>query len=174
MNQLLSMLDLGSIFETDLEIEADHLDNAETSAELLLQEFFPESSALLLSDWERALGIVPADGASTAQRRLEIAAKDGATGGLSKAYFEQLAGGLGFSIGSPGDADPHLRLRDGLYPPFRSDYAQADVDKIYDQGSGYSQYTLVVSGTSVESNTVLQELFNKLKPAFTEVIFINE
>lgn len=172
---VLSLLDLGSLFQQDLDIEGQHLDLAQVSATKLLSEMFPLEAELLLSDWERVFSISPDPSSTLDERRFAVLSHDRATGGLTLSYYEELARGLGFRIGTHVTVgDPHLRISEADYPAFRADYGRADIDAVFDQLSGSSQYTWRVFGTSVSSNLSLQVLFNRLKPAWTEVIFIDE
>lgn len=166
------MLDLGDTFETDLQIEGKHIDAVEDSAKTLQDEMFPDTTIALLADWERRYNINPPAGASVVQRRNAVIAKMRATGGINKAYFYNIANGLGFNIES--STDPHLRIAEGEYNPFMADYGRADIDAVYDQDSGYSRFTWVAYGTNVESHDILQSIFKELKPEGTQVAFTNE
>jgi hypothetical protein len=125
----------------------------------------------LIEPWEDEYEI--SDPAPTLQeRQTELNALVRATGGDNFAYFKNLAAALGYNIDSV--TDPHLRITDGDFPPARADYAQADISQVWDQESGASAYTWCVRGTDVESDSYLQDLFNKHKADGTEIVFINE
>ncbi|HSW68027.1 MAG TPA: putative phage tail protein [Bacteroidales bacterium] len=155
-----------------------HLDDLETIVDEFLAEIFTSSTrdSTLFSDglieqWEEEFGIDdPA--ALIADRRAELNAKVRSVGGDNFDYFKDIAAGLGYNIDSA--TNPHLRITDGDYPPARAEYAQADISQVWDQDSGASSLTWCVRGTSVETDTVLQGLFESQKPEGTEIQFINE
>lgn len=160
-------------------IYGGQLDLVFAAIEELLREIFTkttrapvESNYGLAEYWESDFAITPSLAASPQERRNAITAFKNATGGLNKASFEVIARGLGYNIDSA--VDPHLRLSDGDYPPARADYAQADISKVWDQDGSASMFTWAVHGTGVQSDTVLQTIFNNNKAAGTEIIFINE
>ena len=170
----------GATFDGILHVQGTALDTTEVAASLLLTEMFPDSASEtaqtgLISAWERLLSIVPSSGQSIADRRLVVCAKYRAVGGLGKSYFEGTAEGRGYKIGTHvGVGDPHLRVADGEFVPFRADYGRADIDAVYDQGAGANMFTWRVFGTSVESDAALIALFQDLKPAWSELVFVNE
>lgn len=166
------MFYLGENEELDRHIEAAAINRADTAADALLEEIFADTATDLAS-WERVYDITPESTATEAQRRQEIIAVVRATGGLSRSYFENLAKGLGYTIGAAGSTDPHVRLLEGEYPPFRAGVSVAG-DAVWDQTSGASTYTVVVSGTSITTDTALQRLFNRLAPAHIEFTYQNE
>lgn len=169
-------MDFGGQYDADKAIEATHLDAALAYADYLLLEMFPDSATVegLLANFERVYDIVPSSTATLAQRRQAALAAIRAKGGLTKSHFETMAQGLGYTIGLPAVGDPHCRIVEGEFGPFRADYGQADVDEVYDQGTGASMYTWRVLGTDVETDTTLQTIFEALKTAGTEVVFANE
>jgi hypothetical protein len=183
-------------FNKVLLILGKHFDEKRTIAQELLVEFFPdttrsadESTYGLLEWWERTYGLVPPTGATYNERRAALLAQYRAVGGLNKEYFKGLASAFGFKIfPPPGDGvpnedetnphdllgDPHLRITDGDFPMFRADISYVDMDIIWDQGEGQATNTWCVLGTDVESHFLLQDLFEKLKPLGTSILFINE
>lgn len=170
----------GTTFDGMLQVQGSILDMCETGAGLLLVEMFPDTTSDtaatgLVESWERVLQIVPSAGQAIADRRLVVCAKFRAVGGLTRSYFEEIARGRGYSIGTHAAVgDPHLRITDGDFPAFRADYGRADVGAVWDQGVGESADTWVVRGTSVESDTALIAIFQDLRPAWTDVEFVNE
>lgn len=168
--------------EKQFTLEAEIFDDFDAVASELLTEMFPDTTRStgtspygMLSFWEDVYGIIPPSGASDAQRRVVLLARINATGGFTIKYFEDIAVGLGYKIGTHGDVgDPHLRITDGDYPPFRTGYGKAGIGKIWNQEGYYSAYTWCVRGTSVSSDTNLQEIFDDLKPAGTQVQLIDE
>jgi uncharacterized protein YmfQ (DUF2313 family) len=74
--------------------------NAEAAAQVLL-DASPVTTTNLLSEWESSLGLpdgCTAASPSVQQRQAAVAAKWGARGGLTIAYFVALAAELGFAI----------------------------------------------------------------------------
>lgn len=135
-------------------------------------EFFPGTASEMLNEWELVFFGAIQSG-TPEERRLGLLAKVSAYGGQSIDYFYGIAETLGYNR-YPSTTDPHIRIADGEFFGFRADIGRADVDKVYDQDTGNSIFTWSVYGTDVESDTVLQSLFNNLKPAHTEVFFHNE
>jgi uncharacterized protein YmfQ (DUF2313 family) len=164
--------DLGDDFDRVLWIDAVSLDRADEIVAGAADEVLPDTALKLLADWERLYNIVPPATATVTSRRSAVEAAKAATGGLSKSYFESLASALGYTIGTVGTK--HLRIVDGQHLPFRVAYSQIEIDRIWDQTSGADAYTWKVLGSSVESDSELQALFKRLKPAATTVIFQNE
>lgn len=168
------MLDLGGVFRQDAEIEQLAIDRLTVVVAALLDELSPSRTTELLGAWERVYGIVPSVGATQAERRSVLLAHVRATGGVHRGYYESIATGMGYTIGVPGDTDPHLRFVEGAYAPFRADYGRAGVDAVYDQDSGASMYTIQVRGTNVAADALLRELLDDQKPVGAELEFIDE
>lgn len=177
-------MNIGGVFESDLEIEEEHIGNCETRARYLLYALFPDMipelevidsdlAELSMSRWETTYDITPPAGATMSQRAEEVLGKIMATGGLNRPFFEGLAQNFGYSIGLPTIGDPHLRITDGDYPPFRAGYSSAG-DPVYDGDESKTNLTWTVRGTNIESNSALQDLFNNLAPLGTVVVFTNE
>jgi uncharacterized protein YmfQ (DUF2313 family) len=155
-----------------------HLDSVDDLSDEFLAECFTKSTRDattfadgLVEQWEEELGIeFPA--VLLADRQAQLNAKLRAVGGDNFAYFENIASALGYNIDSA--VDPHLRITDGDFLPFRADVSQADIDKVWDQEVGQSRATWCVRGTDVESDTDLQDIFNSQKPEGSDILFINE
>lgn len=152
--------------------DAKQLDIVDDDVAGVIDEMFPETCRHTIADWERVYALPSPSGTTLSARRAAVAAADLATGGLARPYFESIAAKLGYGIG--GSIDPHLRIVENAFPPFRADFGRADIDRVYDQGSGESRYTVQVFGTNVETDTVLQSLFNRLKTHGTTIVYINE
>lgn len=155
--QLLMPVKLGAEHAKDMAIEGQHLDAARTSIVDVLSNMFIDAAYALLPDWERVLGISPPVGATTAQRRTACLAKIRARGGLSRAYFIQLAADLGYAIEIYEEASWHWRVHvltapDYLYY-FRAGESGAG-DRLLDFGT-----------------PELEEAITDLKPAHTYVYF---
>lgn len=164
------MIDLGGVFRKDAEIEQFAVARADAVAVGLLEELFPDTTEELVSAWERVYAITPQSGSTIVDRRKVLVAHVRATGGLNRAYYENIAEGLGYTIGAPGDPDPHLRFVEGSYAPFRADYGRADIDAVWDPGGGISQYTVRVAGTGVSSDVDLQRAL-QVSPPVAGVVF---
>jgi uncharacterized protein YmfQ (DUF2313 family) len=154
-----------------LSVFASECDRIETSAQGVTNEFFPKTVTDLIAEWETAFGIDVVTGDPIATRRARLLAKIRATGGQSIEYFYTLSEAMGYNL-HPSTTDPHLRIMTGMYPPFRAGISVAG-DPVYDGGTGASIFTWRVTGTDVETDTYLQEIFNKYKPAHTEIEFVN-
>ncbi|MBN1130283.1 MAG: DUF2313 domain-containing protein [Chitinispirillaceae bacterium] len=189
LRQLLPRIFTGPNIDKIIGIQGDALDDIETVAAELLKEMFPDTTRDnissqnptpgaspygLLEYWEAKYRISPSAGATLDQRRAVVIAHEAAIGGLSIPYFEGIVVKLGYTIGGPEMGDPHARLTDGEYKPFRADISQADIDEVYDEDTGASRYTCCVYGTNVETDTVLQTILNRLKKTGREILFINE
>ena len=85
----------------DFDLEGSHLDDVYNRASDFLTEIFPDEALELLSDWERVAGF-PDDcfGVETDPviRRNNVLSRIAGYGGISNAYFIQLASNLGFTI----------------------------------------------------------------------------
>lgn len=91
------VLDEGAQLPKLLLAIADELARVDGRAAQLLLEWDPRTADETLEDWEQVLGVVPAEGASEAGRRLSITAKLIATGGQTAAYYIAVALALGFA-----------------------------------------------------------------------------
>ncbi len=172
--KLLFPIELQGYFEKDIELEGKHLDNAQNRAEQLLNEMFPDGAYELLPDWERVCGFMPSADDPLQLRKDRVIKKLGEIGGLSRAYFINLASSLGYTI-----TIEELR-------PFMAGWGRAgDTLYIYEslwiwrvKVSGQSLYYFRV-GQSVAgerllwwpAQTVLEDLLKELKPAHTFVFF---
>jgi uncharacterized protein YmfQ (DUF2313 family) len=158
-------------FDKTLRIDASFLDIILMAFKALLNEGYPDTANSLIKSWERVIGFSVVG--TIDDKRNKIVAHLNATGGLSKQYFEQLAVSMGYVIGGISAPNPHLRIVDGLFPPFRLGISVIG-DHIYDQDGISSIYHWFVYGSNVETDTLLQSVFNDLKPAWTTIQFINE
>ena len=163
----------GGDFDALLRVWGRRFDELEYAAMGLLDEMFPGTISELIGDWERVFAIVPAAGATLAERNAAVyAGWVACRGDLRISHFEAVARSLGYSIGATGAK--HLRIVEGLYPPFCADFGRADVDAVYDQTAGVSAFTSVVFGSGVESDVQLQRIFNRLHTFGTEIVYRNE
>jgi len=90
------VLDAGAELPKLLLAISDELARVDGRAAQLLREWDPRTADETLEDWEKVLGVVPAEGSTDAGRRLAITAKLIATGGQTAAYYIAVALALGF------------------------------------------------------------------------------
>lgn len=160
----------------------------------LLDEIDPGTSTNLLTDWEMLLGLpdeCTPDNVDLNERRQQARQKLAAVGGISAAFYEQVAENLGFEA-FVSDAHPfrvgRSRVGDALYNPF---VEERDVFKVggftvgqplvawkWDFCFVVNVEATVIEAFAVGQNTVGQPLVNfgndllectiaKLKPAHT-------
>ena len=149
---------------------ASELERLETSKNTIIDEMFPKTVTQMIDEFEDTFRIVHTS-ESISIRRARLLAKINAVGGQSIDYYYGLAENAGYNR-YPSVVDPHIRIFTGIYQPFRAGISMAG-DAVYDGGSGASVFSWIVAGTTVESDTFLQELFNQYKPAHTEIQFVN-
>lgn len=171
---LLFPLELTGVFRRDTETEGFYLDLAQARAERLLAEMFPDTSAMLLSDWERVCGLIPGPDDPQQLRRDRVVRKLREIGGLSIPYFVLLAESMGYTI-----AIEELR-------PFMAGWGRAG-DPLYVEEvrwiwrvriSGQSLYYYRAGQSAAGERLLwwptLEELetaLTNLKPAHTHIIF---
>jgi len=177
VTRLLMPLELGGVFDDDVAIEAAHLDAAEANGDALLLEMFPDTASTLLPDWERVLGITPAADEPLQSRQDKALQKWREKGGLSIPYFTALAESLGYEVEI---VEPLVSMADWLC---------AD-DELQDETCD-GWWGLVIKNQQVyefradtscadecllwfDSQTFLEELFKRLKPAHNDVYFVYE
>lgn len=154
-----------------LTAEANGLDRVAASADNAAGAVTPYYAASLLADWERVLGLTPADGATYQQRQQRVLSKLAETGGLSIPYFTRLAANLGYTItinepqpfrAGTGRAGDRLWVKEVIWM-WRVDVSNARVP-VYRFRAGSS--TAGERLTSF-SDPVIEAIFNDLKPAHT-------
>jgi uncharacterized protein YmfQ (DUF2313 family) len=155
--KLLFPLELGGIFDDDIALEGAILDEAQSRAEELFNEMFPDGSTTLLAAWERMCGIVPAEGASLQTRRNAVLKQLRYLGGQSRAYFIALAADAGWTI-----------TIDELQP-FRAGINRCG-DTLYVEAIRFV-WRVNVFDRATWADEDLETLLNDLKPAHTYVIF---
>lgn len=173
--KLLTPIELGDEHASDLELEGQHLDQARDRATVLLANIFADTTYELLTDWERTLGLVPADDASITSRIAACVAKLRELGGLSKPYFIALADIMGYEIeiyepwpfmaGIAGAGD-RVYVSEIIWC-WRVDVQDAEIP-IYTFHAGIS-----AAGDPLMAFDTLgiEEVFEALKPAHTFVYF---
>lgn len=96
--KLLFPLEMGGVFEEDIELEGRRLDDALASAGRLLDQIFPDTADALLPDWERVCGLTPGAEDSLQLRRSRVVAKLREQGSLRRSYYIEMAAQLGYTI----------------------------------------------------------------------------
>lgn len=172
--KLLFPVELGGVFDDDIKIEGKHLDAAQTSAERLLVEMFPDTTVDLIADWEDTYGLSPEADDPLQVRRAALMKKMKELGGLSRQYFIDLAASYGWTI-TIDELLPFMcgwsKSGDYLYIPEAIWIWRVNV-----QGSPVYNYRVGESCAGERltwwpANTALESLITELKPAHTAVIF---
>jgi len=173
--KLLIPLRLDGHFDADLAVEGLALDLVATNSEQLLSELFPSGAYETLADWERIYGLAPGQDDPLQLRRNRIIQKMREQGRLDPAYFVGLAAALGYDIvieelhsimAGWGYAGDELGDDDSDWC-WRVWYSEADNGYYFRAGESETGECL-----SYSYFTVLQNLFNDLKPADTFVEFL--
>lgn len=166
---------LDDAIKVAIECVGDLFDSIEADFRTMLAEIDIYQSTIegLLPEYERYYSLTPRDGDTLTIRRNRVIAALRARGEYCRSRFEIIAMGLGYSIGSSGTK--HLVVSDGDFPhPFRADISRADIDVVGSNVVGASIYTVVVTGSTVESDFDLQFLFNKQRCSGTDFLFVND
>lgn len=174
--KLLFPLELKGVFDADIAIEGAHLDAAAASAGELLKEIYPNSTSRCIADWERVCGITPLSSATIAARRDAIIQKLRAKGGQSRQFYIDLAAYYGITI-TIDEFVPSMcgwtRAGDRL---FGSDIRY--VWRVNVTGPGRVLYYAHAGSSRAgerllwwQTNSMLENLINALKPAHTYVVF---
>lgn len=171
---LLFPVDLVGDHPADMALEGMELDAAQSEADRLLVEMFPDGAYDLLAQWERVYGLTPAATDPVQYRQNRVIQKMRDLGGLSRAYFIALSALFGWTITidelSPFEAGVN-RCGDRLYVEavryvWRVNVADRAVCRFR---CGQS-----VCGERLTwwiRNMELQTLLDALKPAFTFIIY---
>lgn len=88
----------GERFLAQCEIDGNAFERLEQSAVNVLEALEPETSKVMLSDWERVCGIKSDLTKSYASRVKRVIIQLNAIGGLSIPYFKRLAESIGYQI----------------------------------------------------------------------------
>lgn len=88
----------GKVLLSQLQAEANSLQQALSQLEEVESAVFPESAGQYIADWERVYQIVPPPGASQEERVQAVLAAMGDLGGQSIPYFIRLASLLGVKV----------------------------------------------------------------------------
>jgi len=148
--------------DDDLSIQGKYLDQLYAQAQQLYTEFFPSTTTLLLSDWERVYGLQPTG--TVDQRRAAVIAKMrvlvNKDGRLTKAYYLSIASALGHPEAYIVEGSTLLFIVGVTILPH---VLYSDTEKWV-----WELHATV----AVEDRPIWEATFNPLKPAFTQLNFI--
>jgi len=159
--------------EADIETEGAQFDAVQTSAEDVLREMFADVTYRLLTSYERAYGLTPEDGDPLQVRRLALLRRMREIGGLSRAYFLAQAAAYGIEI-TIDEFTPFMvgwsRAGDPLAP--------YEVIWLWRVNAPETTEYKFRTGESVSGERlgwwkagILEDVFEELKPAHTELLF---
>ena len=158
------------------QIDARALDGVARSAEAAAGACLPDTSGALLADWERVLGLEAANvGKPYAARLSAVLLKINAVGGLSIPYFIQLAQSAGYTITidepqpfrvGVNRAGDRLAREDVMFVWVVNVAANTQTVWRFRAGASCAGERLSVYGDSV-----IETVFEDLKPAHTAVRF---
>lgn len=165
----------GSVLWGELVAEGRSLDSALAGAELVRGAVTPFFAGELLAAWERICGITPDSGAPYQQRRQDVLTKLAEVGGLSIPYFTQLAAAMGCTV-TIDEPQPFRagssRCGDRLAPLDVIFVWRVNVigsaTRIYRFRAGSSR---VGERLAYAAESVVERVFEELKPAHTQVVF---
>ncbi len=171
--KLLFPIELGGVFDEDITLEGQHMDTAQTNADTLLTEIFADTTNALITDWERVYGIIPPDGATLAQRQAAVVQKLRLRGSLTRQYYVDLAAAVGYTI-TIEEIPPNDAGYGGAWDTINiwKVHVPIGAKVITDFTAGDSGAGDLLLDWQEES--VLEGLFNALKPAHTHVYFVYE
>ncbi|MEW5108519.1 putative phage tail protein [Morganella morganii] len=163
------------VLNAELQAEADQLTKAQKQAERVRSGITPFFADALLADWERVLGLTT-DYSQTYQQRLEMVLfKLSETGGLSIPYFIHLAERMGYRItieepqpfqAGVNRAGDRLMHKDALWLWVVNVYGSKVQPYRFRAGVSAAGDRL-----TVYADSVLESLFQDLKPAHTYCYF---
>lgn len=127
----------------------------------LLREAHPATTVEMLTDWEAEFGLPDpcvTITQTTAERRAAVLARVTSAGGSTKSYFTSIAASLGIAI-SIVEEHPFEVGRDGMG------------DGIGGDDYAFTWSVTAPAATGAASRELLECVFERLKPAHTEVLF---
>lgn len=164
------------LVDAELTAEGNAFNTANLLSETVVKAVTPIYAASLLTDWERVLGIGSTSDMTYQQRLENVLVKIAETGGLSIPYFQKLASRLGYSIEIIEPTAFHVGInRCG--------------DRLMVEGTMWT-WGVVITGLKVKpyyfrtgssavgerlsvfADSVIESIFNDLKPAHTFCYFI--
>lgn len=152
-------LELEGVAAADLALEGEQLDEAVARAEALLLEMFPDTTAELVSHWERLLAVTAGVDEPLQQRQARVVTLLRAVGSMTAAYYVDLAAALGYTvtIDEPFATEgPHV---------WRITVADQPLYEFYCGESCSGELLL-----DWPSATAMEGLFQDLKPAHSRLI----
>lgn len=176
------------ICRENLRVIGNELDAVDSTAVILINDMYPTDSSSLLPNFETTFQL-PKNVGSTAQRRARVLAAHRARGGLSKAYFEILGNtmadntynsttgyweGGDYSVGITFGTN-NLGFMIHNYSPNTDPKGPATLlpGRIYNDTTSDGPYKITVNVTgSSGPESDLENKFNKLKPAHTDMTYV--
>jgi uncharacterized protein YmfQ (DUF2313 family) len=154
----------------NLHVIGKHLDLVEDNIKWLLEEVFPDKTALLLGEFERLYNLANTGTITVRQNRIISAMR--ARGGLSKAYFE----GIGNTLGSGNytvslaEGTDSIGFRIHQYSRNTSPKGPGTIIPGLVTSPPFTDNPFCITATitgSADPETELENLYNRLKPAWT-------
>lgn len=168
----------GRALGAELGAEGNALDLAQWYADQLLLEADPRNAVALLADWERVYGLpdgcVVAAGIvqGTAERRSALINRINMQGDQSRAYFIALAAALGYAI-TITEGAPHTTQNDTQDPVTDQQYRYVwYVNAALNTVINKTTQDDTQMATAVWSNTLLECVISRFKPAHTLALFL--
>lgn len=159
-----------------LYVKAQGLESAKENAAFLLQEMRPETALFTLHDWEKLCGLKPSADDPIQTRRARVVQKLNERGGMSRAYYTDLAALLGYTI----EIDELVPFMAGIGRAgdrvFETDVLMMWRVRVIDSGAKYVWFRTNESAAGERllwwpSDAYLEDLFRRLKRATTIVVF---
>lgn len=147
---------------TLLEALAQEYARVDAAAYELVQEAFPDTSTVLLPNWERVLGLpdeCSTPGASIDVRRADVLAKLRARGGQSAAYIESVIAAYG----------AQAVVQDMV--PFYADEGEAG-EHVFDTIWDYKFLIDVQNPSTIEDVDSFECRMNQITPAYAQSFFV--
>lgn len=149
----------GEQIKAEHQAEGNALQKAEDAAMSVAQGVVPLGPNELLPDWERVLDLTPAPDATLQERLTLVKAQINVTGGLSRAYFINIAMSLGYTI----TIDEPQPFRIGI---------NGMGDRLYTRDTIWIWRVNVLHDDGQVNHTQLEAMFQDLKPAHTFCQFV--
>jgi len=171
-NAMIALSPTGACWPTDNESNwvkllyglSEEFARVDTSCVTLLDEEFPNTSTILLENWERVVGLPDAfsnPDASIEERQAAVLFKLQARGGQSKEYLEGLIETLGFE-------NTIVECN-----PFEADLGEAD-SFLFDETWLHHFIVFVHASPTVDEKAIFEARFKTVIPAQSVPIFIYE
>lgn len=152
----------GTTWYTLLDALAQELARVDANGVLLLNESFPDTTSILLENWERILGLPDEcsdTSATESERRNVLLGKIRARGGQSANYFGEVIEAMGLDNA----------VQDCT--PFYCDEGEAG-EHIFDTTWTHKFVITIQNGSDVPDETSFECRLNQLKPAHTVAFFV--